>query len=128
MLEDLRVPKELEDSGSGLPPLIIFTIVSAGDQMGCGSHGAKTTSDITAVGLAIPEDDTMAKHTVVLLLYLGRLADSRSEASHIFRGVYYPMELGLDGDLCWINLAKRIEHIVDKDAKISLYIMLDTSE
>jgi hypothetical protein len=120
VLKDLRVPQELDDCRSGLPPAIVLEVVAASYQVSCGSHVSKPTSDVAAVRLAVSEDDTVAKYTVVLFLNLGRLADGRTKAANVVRGVNHRVKLWLDCDLGWINLAKCIQDIIDENVEISL--------
>jgi hypothetical protein len=128
MLKDLRVPQELDDSRSGLPPAIALKVVATSYQVGCGSHVSKPTSDVAAVCLAVSEDNTVSKYTVVLFLNLGRLADSRTEAANVVRGVNHRVKLWLDCNLGWIDLAKCIQDVIDENVEISLQIELETRQ
>jgi hypothetical protein len=120
MLEDLRVPQQLDDGRSCLPPAIAFEVVTTSDQVGCGGHVPKATSNVTTVRLAVSEDDTVAEYSVILFLNLGRLADGRTEAANVVRGVNHCVQLRLDRDLGWIDLAKCIQDIINENVEIGL--------
>jgi hypothetical protein len=103
-----------------LLPLFAFEVISSSDKVSSSGHGTKASSYVAAVGLAIPKNDTVTENAIILLLDLGGLSNGWSKVPDIVWGVDHGVELWLDGDLCWINLTKCIQDVVNQNAKIGL--------